>query len=98
MLGTNGTPDEIGGALLRATGLFPPGSVVELISRELANVLARGCRANLPVVAAQVSSSGEVLLQPLLRDSIDRRDSVKNAVRPDAVRVRPPHAVLLAMR
>lgn len=98
VLGANGTPDEIGSALLRAAGLYPPGSFVELLNGELAIVLARGRRANLPVVASLVSSSGEVLLQPLLRDSIERRFAVKTALRPDAVRVRPPHAVLLAMR
>jgi HD-GYP domain-containing protein (c-di-GMP phosphodiesterase class II) len=97
-LGADGKPDEVGGALLRAVGLYPPGSFVELVNSELAIVLARGRRSNLPVVAALVSSSGEVLLQPLLRDCIQQRHAVKRALQPDAVRVRPPHDQLLAMR
>jgi HD-GYP domain-containing protein (c-di-GMP phosphodiesterase class II) len=97
-LGADGKPDEVGGALLRAVGLYPPGSFVELLNGELAIVLARGRRSNLPVVAALVSSSGEVLMQPLPRDCVQQRHAVKRALAPDAVRVRPPHDTLLAMR
>jgi HD-GYP domain-containing protein (c-di-GMP phosphodiesterase class II) len=97
-LGAQGTPDEVGGALLRAVGLYPPGSFVELVSGEVGIVLARGRRSNLPVVAALVSTSGEVMMEPLLRDSIERRHTVKSALRPGAVRVRPPHEKLLTMR
>ncbi len=97
-LGADGKPDEIGGALLKAVGLYPPGSFVELVSGELGIVLARGRRANLPVVAALVSPSGNPLGEPALRDTIESRHAVKGAVAPAAVRVRPPHERLLAMR
>ncbi len=97
-LGSDGKPDEIGGALLKAVGLYPPGSFVELVSGELGIVLARGRRANLPVVAALVSPSGNPLGEPALRDTIESRHAVKGAVSPASVRVRPPHERLLAMR
>lgn len=97
-LGVNGEPDEIGGALLRAVGLYPPGSFVELVNGEMGIVLARGRRANLPYVASLVSAGGNVLGEPALRDSLDRRYAVRAALRPDAVKVRPPHERLLAMR
>lgn len=97
-LGPAGVPDEIGGALLKAVGLYPPGSFVELACGELGIVVARGRRANLPYVAALVSAAGNVLGEPALRDTIDRRFQVKSAVPPHQVKVRPPHERLLAMR
>jgi hypothetical protein len=97
-LGPAGVPDEIGGALLKAVGLYPPGSFVELANGEIGIVLARGRRANLPYVASLVNGVGAPLGEPALRDTIDRRHAVKGAVPPSAVRVRPPHEKLLAMR
>lgn len=97
-LGADGVPDEIGAALLKAVGLYPPGSFVELISGEMGIVIARGRRANLPYVASLVSASGTPLGEPALRDTLDRRYSVKGAVPISSVKVRPPHERLLAMR
>lgn len=91
-----GTPDEIGGALLKAMGLYPPGSYVELISGETAIVLARGRQANQPVVASLVAPNGTPLGEPALRDTVDRRFAVKGAVNVQLVKVRPPLERLLA--
>ena len=63
-LGSDGVPDEVGGALLRATGLYPPGSFVELANGERGIVVARGRRANLPWVASLVAPSGMALGEP----------------------------------
>lgn len=97
-LGPAGVPDEIGGALLKAVGLYPPGSFVELACGEVGIVVARGRRANLPYVASLVSASGNVLGEPALRDTLESRFNVKSAVPPNQVKVRPPHERLLAMR
>jgi hypothetical protein len=97
-LGSGGVPDEIGSALLKAVGLYPPGSFVELVSGELGIVIARGQRANLPYVAVLISASGSVLGEPVLRDTLDRRYGVKGAVPVHSVKVLPPHERLLAMR
>jgi hypothetical protein len=97
-LGSTGVPDEIGGALLKAVGLYPPGSFVELANGEVGIVLARGRRANLPYVASLVSASGTPLGEPALRDTIESRFAVKGAVAPHRVRVRPSHERLLSMR
>jgi hypothetical protein len=97
-LGADGRPDEIGGALLKAVGMYPPGSFVALASGEVGIVLARGRRANLPYVASLVSAGGTPLGEPALRDTVDQRHAVRGAVAANAVRVRPPHERLLAMR
>lgn len=97
-LGVGGVPDEIGGALLKAVGLYPPGSFVELASGEQGIVVARGRRANLPVVASLVGASGNVLLDPPVRDTTEGRYAVKLALPTDFIKVRPPHERLIALR
>jgi len=97
-LAANGQPDEIGGALLRAVGMYPPGSLVELANGEVGIVVARGRRANVPYVAALLSGSGNMISDPKLRDTLDRRYAVKAAVAPGSVKIMPPHQILLAMR
>ncbi|MCW5657911.1 MAG: hypothetical protein KIT60_09415 [Burkholderiaceae bacterium] len=97
-LGVNGQPDEIGAVLLKAVGLYPPGSFVELVSGERGIVIARGRRANLPIVAVLVGTSGTPLGEPALRDTVEKRHAVKAAVASQAVRVIPPHDKLLALR
>jgi hypothetical protein len=96
-LGADGRPDEIGGAVLKVVGLYPPGSFVALANGELAIVVGRGTRANLPRVAALVSPRGSPLGDPLPRDTQDERYGVKHAVSSAQVRVRPPHERLLAL-
>jgi HD-GYP domain-containing protein (c-di-GMP phosphodiesterase class II) len=97
-LSASGAPDEIGGALLRAVGMYPPGSFVELACGEVGIVVARGRRANVPYVAALLSSSGTLIAEPLLRDTLDKRFAVKAAVPPASIKLRPPHERLLALR
>jgi len=97
-LGAGGVPDEVGGALLRATGLYPPGSFVELANGERGIVVARGRRANLPWVASLVASSGMALGEPALRDTIETRFAVRSAVPSAQVKVRPDHRRILSLR
>ena len=97
-LGAGGVPDEVGGALLRATGLYPPGSFVELANGERGIVVARGRRANLPWVASLVAATGLPLGEPALRDTVESRFAVRAAVPGAQVKVRPDHRRILALR
>lgn len=56
-------------ALIKAFGIFPPGSVVRLASGELGLVVANGDKAHQPRVAALTNSAGEPRMNPLIRDS-----------------------------
>ena len=96
-LGADGRPDEIGAVLIKAMGMYPPGSFVELASGERGIVFARGARANQPQVAALVGASGAALGEPLLRDTAEPRHAVRAAVAADSVRVVPPHERVLAL-
>jgi hypothetical protein len=88
-LGADGRPDLLGGALLKAMGLYPPGSFVQLANGELGIVLSRGARANQPLVAVLVNAHGLPLPTPLLRVTSQPNSSVRAGLRPDQVPVRP---------
>jgi hypothetical protein len=62
-------PDEAGSAIIKATGLYPPGSLVRLRNGEVAVVLRRGQRANGPLVASIVNPLGGLIGQPAVRDT-----------------------------
>jgi HD-GYP domain-containing protein (c-di-GMP phosphodiesterase class II) len=87
-LGPNGQPDEVGAAILKALGLYPPGTYVRLVNGEAGVVMVRGRRANLPLVAVVVNGSGVPLTDPTLRDTLDRKFAVESALRSDAIKVR----------
>ncbi|MDN3918958.1 HD-GYP domain-containing protein [Roseateles violae] len=56
-------------ALIKAFGIFPPGSVVRLASGELGIVVRNGEKAHRPLVASLTNAAGEPRLTPLRRDS-----------------------------
>lgn len=87
-VGADGRPDDLGAALIRTIGMYPPGSYVELYNREMAVVLSRGQRVNEPVVAAIVGSSGMALTQPSVRHTTVPARAVKGAVPSKEIRVR----------
>ena len=95
-LGPSGTPDEIGGALLKSVGLYPPGSFVELVNGEICIVVARGPVANLPIVAVVIGADGAHGGNAVERDTHDPRFAVKSALSASKVRVTPPHEALMA--
>jgi hypothetical protein len=96
-LGADGKPDEIGTALLRTVGMYPPGTFVRLANGECALVLARGSRAHAPKVAAFADANGVALAQPRLRDTTQAACAVKVAVSSADVHERPNHEKLLAL-
>lgn len=96
-LGAEGHADEIGAALLKAVGMYPPGSFVELASGEQALVLGRGQRANAPRAAAFTNAQGVPVFRPRLRDTSLPGFAVKSALDCARVREQPNHEKLLAL-
>ncbi|PXW97162.1 hypothetical protein C7444_105262 [Sphaerotilus hippei] len=66
-VGPDGQPDEVGAALIRALGMYPPGMHVRLANQEVGVVLGRGERSNEPQVAVLVGAGGMPLSDPVLR-------------------------------
>ncbi|ACB33274.1 putative metal dependent phosphohydrolase [Leptothrix cholodnii SP-6] len=96
-VGPDGRPDELGSALLKTLGMYPPGSYVQLATGEIGVVLARGGKANEPMVAALVGTSGLPLADPVLRDTSRTGRAVTGAVAVADVRVRIHHEKLLEL-
>jgi hypothetical protein len=96
-LGEDGKPDEVGSAMIKSLGIYPPGSYVRLANEELGVVMARGAHASRPLVASVVSRDGHMLGTPALRDTRDRRFEIRGAERSSDVRVRLNHERLLAL-
>lgn len=87
-LDENRQADEAGAAIVKATGIHPPGSFVRLASGEVAVVLRRGRLANEPVVASVISAAGMPLCEPARRDTRIARHAVAAGVAPQDVRLR----------
>lgn len=91
-----GQTNPLGAALIKAVGVYIPGSYVRLASGELAVVVRRQRRANAPLVFALVGRSGMPLGEPTLRDTGDAAYEIKAGVSADEVRVRVNTEKLLA--
>ncbi|MET0208639.1 MAG: hypothetical protein ABW220_06330 [Burkholderiaceae bacterium] len=90
-------PDEAGAALIKAIGLYPPGSVVRLNTGEEGMALKRGHSANEPAVASLVGRSGAPLTQPVLRDTRLPAFAITACLPPHEMRLRPHMDVLLKL-
>lgn len=87
-LDENEQADEAGAAIIKAVGLYPPGTYVRLGNGEVALVLRRGRRANEPKVASIVGREGLPLGAPAVRDTRLAPFNVTGSVAPHEVKVR----------
>ncbi len=91
------TPDEAGAVVIKAVGVYLPGSPVLLRNGEVAVVVRRGAVANQPVVASIASVQGMPLSQPQSRDSRQPEFNVVAGLPPHQLRVRVALAQLLRL-
>jgi hypothetical protein len=84
--------------LLKAVGLYPPGTFVSLASSEHGIVLERGEHANAPVVAALTSRNGMVMSEPRLRYTSQKILAVCAALPYGKLHVEPSLDQLHALR
>lgn len=75
-------------ALIKAFGIFPPGSLVKLASGELGLVVRNGEKAYHPLVATLTNAAGEPRLTPLVRDSARGEHAVVALLSAQAIPVR----------
>lgn len=61
--------DEAGASLIKAVGIYPPGSFVKLASNEIATVVRRGINTLTPRVAVLVNKQGMPMVEPAIRDT-----------------------------
>ena len=96
-IGPGGKLDEIGSALLKALGLYPPGTFVVLANQETGIVVSRGSRADLPRVASLRAADGRRLPSPLLRDTSENTNRVIRSVPATEVNLVPNHEMMISL-
>jgi len=74
-------------ALVKAFGLYPPGTLVRLASGEAAIVLRRGATPQTPLAAALVNRSGEPMMNPARRDCAHAAHAIQAVQEPRQLRV-----------
>lgn len=61
--------DEAGAALIKAVGIYSPGTFVRLSTNEIAVVIKRGLNTTTPKVAVLVNRQGMATIEPMVRDT-----------------------------
>jgi hypothetical protein len=81
-------PDEAGAALIKTTGLYPPGSLVRLANGEVGMVIKRGHSATEPLVASLLGKSGNPLSEPVPRDTRLASQAIAASLAPHELKLR----------
>lgn len=74
------TIDEAGAALIKAVGIYQPGSFVRLATNEVAVVIKRGANTTTPRVAVLINRAGLPTVEPTIRDSSVREHRIVASV------------------
>ena len=93
----NSQVDEAGAALVKAVGIYPPGSFVRLTSGEVAVVVRRGSNTSAPRVAVVLNRSGLPNAELSLRDTSLAEWRVTSGVPAKEVKVNVSLARLLPL-
>lgn len=80
--------DEAGAALIKALGVYPPGTFVKLATEEIAVVVRRGANTTMPKAAVLLNRSGMPTVEHTIRDTSLRDHKVVSSVAFRDVRVR----------
>ena len=89
--------DEVGLALVRAVGLCPPGTFVRLDSSEVAVVLRRSSKANLPYVAILTNEAGERIARPRLHRTASGAPGIRSSLPSTVIQDRLNHHRILQL-
>ena len=80
--------DEAGAALVKAVGIYQPGSFVRLASQEIAVVIRRGGTNTTPLVAVLINARGVATSEHAVRDTIAREFRIVASVAHRDVKVK----------
>jgi len=79
--------DEAGAALIKAVGIYSPGSFVRLNTNEVAAVIRRGANTTTPRVAVLINREGIPVADPVIRDTSVREHRIVASVPHREVRI-----------
>lgn len=80
--------DEAGAALIKAVGIYQPGSYVKLVTDEIAIVIKRGANTTTPRVAVLINRAGLPTVEPTIRDTSQREYRIVASVPHREVKVK----------
>ncbi|MBA4114423.1 MAG: phosphodiesterase [Verminephrobacter sp.] len=89
--------DEVGLVLVRTVGLCPPGTFVRLDNGDIAVVLRRSDKANMPVVASLLDRNNNHLSEPLLHPTAHGKPRIQSALARTAVTVELNHRTMVRL-
>ncbi|WP_296510138.1 hypothetical protein [Rhodoferax sp.] len=79
--------DDTGAAIIKAVGIYQPGSFVRLATNEVAVVIQRGLNTTTPRVAVLLNRSGVPTIEPAIRDTTMREHRIVASVAHKEVKV-----------
>ena len=84
----NRNVDEAGAALIKAVGIYPPGTFVKLATQEIAAVTNRSANSSMPRVGVIINRNGLPTVEPIVRDTSLKENRVLSGVPFQEVRVK----------
>ena len=86
-IGAQAKMDAVGAAIIKAVGIYRPGSFVKLASGEVALVIRRSRNTTTPMVAVVLNRNGVPVVAMAIRDTSDKRYAVVSSVPSSTVKV-----------
>ncbi len=89
--------DDVGQALVRVVGMYPPGTYVRLESAAVAVVMRRTAQSGSPHVAIVVDEDGQPIARPQLHRTAVSGSKIASALAASALNLRINHHLILQM-
>jgi HD-GYP domain-containing protein (c-di-GMP phosphodiesterase class II) len=91
------THDEVGSALVRTLGVYPPGTYVKLTNGEIAVVICRGDKPAEPLVASVINRSNQPITGVRRCNTAHKDSSIESSLVASAVKINLKTAPLLRL-
>jgi HD-GYP domain-containing protein (c-di-GMP phosphodiesterase class II) len=89
--------DEVGSALVRILGIYPPGTYVKLVNGETAVVISRGIKPGEPLVASVINRNNQPITGPRRCDTASKDTTIESSLVASQVRINLKIAPLLRL-
>lgn len=89
--------DEVGSALVRTLGVYPPGTYVKLANGDIAVVLCRGVKPAEPLVASVINGRNQPITGVRRCNTADKDTSIQSSLLASAVKINLKTAPLLRL-
>lgn len=91
------THDEVGSALVRTLGIYPPGTYVKLTNGEIAVVICRGDKPAQPLVASVINRSNQPITAVRRCNTANKESSIESSLVASTVKINLKTAPLLRL-